>query len=316
MPTSSPLLAAVDLGSNAFRMVIGHGMPSSDGHRFYEIETLREPVRLAEGLLHNNELDREAIIRGLRALDKFGTRLRGFQARQVRAVATNTVRVAVNADAFMSEARARLGFPIEVISGQEEARLVYAGIAHAHDGAEVERLVVDIGGGSTELIVGRGNTPYALESLPIGSGAFSKHYFPDGRISSASFQEAEWHAAREFEKVATVFRKHYWQQAIGSSGTARILAKVLKTCGLNDKGANGITYAGLLRLAVTMMDAGRVDRLKLLGIDESRLVALPGGLAIMLAAFKSLAITQMETSRPALRLGLLHSLMYPQSAVA
>ncbi|SCK26019.1 exopolyphosphatase / guanosine-5'-triphosphate,3'-diphosphate pyrophosphatase [Vogesella sp. LIG4] len=315
MPAPASLLAAVDLGSNAFRMVIGHGMPSAHGHHFYELETLREPVRLAEGLQHNNELDKHAMIRGLRALDKFGSRLRGFQAGQVRAVATNTVRIAVNADVFLAEARERLGFPIEVISGQEEARLVYAGIAHAHADVADERLVVDIGGGSTELIVGRGATPFALESLPIGSGTFSKRYFPDGRISSQAFQEAEWHAASEFEKVAAVFRQHRWQQAIGSSGTARVLAKVLRTCGLNDKGAGAISYSGLLRLTVQLLDAGRIDRLKLPGIEESRLATLPGGVAIMLAAFKSLAITQMETSRPALRLGLLHSL-HCQSAVA
>lgn len=316
MSVPSCLLAAVDLGSNAFRMVIGHIMPSAHGHRFYEIETMREPVRLAEGLQLNNELDRSAMLRGFRALDKFGSRLRGFQAGQVRAVATNTVRIAVNADAFLAEARVRLGFPIEVISGQEEARLVYAGIAHAHSDGADERLVVDIGGGSTELIVGRGGTPFAQESLPIGSDTFSKRCFPNGLLRSESLQEAEWHASNEFEKVASVFRQHRWQQAIGSSGTARTLAKVLKTCGLNDKGAGAISYLGLRRLTVLMVEVGRLDHLKLLGIEENRLAALPGGVAIMLAAFKSLAITQMEISRPALRLGLMHSLLNRQAGVA
>lgn len=307
--SNSSLFAAIDLGSNAFRMMIGQQETGRIGQRIQEVETLREPVRLAEGL-QGNALDRQALQRGWQALERFGERLQGFEAGRVRAVATNTVRVAANGAEFLAEAEQRLGFPIDVISGHEEARLVYAGVAHALPDPDCTRLVVDIGGGSTELIIGRGDQPLLMESLPIGSGVFSKRFFPDGRIGSRALQEAEWAAAQEIERVAQPYREFGWEQAIGSSGTARMLAKVLKANGLNDGGRSGISYQGLLRLSLSLLEAGRIDRLGLPGIQAQRSTSLPGGVAVMLAVFKTLGIVEMMPSEPALRLGVLHGLIH------
>jgi exopolyphosphatase/guanosine-5'-triphosphate,3'-diphosphate pyrophosphatase len=304
----APLFAVIDLGSNAFRMMIGKPDILDARRGIQEVETLREQVRLAEGL-HGNALDDYALRRGWKALERFGERLRGFDPGRVRAVATNTVRVAANSAEFLTEAQQRLGFQIDVISGHEEARLVYAGVAHAQPDADKTRLVVDIGGGSTELIVGQGDRPLLIESLPIGSGVFSKQYFPAGRIDSQAMQQAERAASRAIEQVAHRYHEHAWQQAIGSSGTARMLAKVLRAGALNDKGQTGITYKGLLRLSLRLLEAGRLDQLTLPGLDTQRSSTLPGGVAVMLAVFKTLGIETMTPSGPALRLGVLHHLM-------
>jgi exopolyphosphatase/guanosine-5'-triphosphate,3'-diphosphate pyrophosphatase len=313
MNTDPTLFAAIDLGSNAFRMMIGQQDAAGALRQIQPVETLREPVRLSEGL-RGEALDDGALQRGWQALERFGKRLRGFDATQVRAVATNTVRVAENAAEFLVEAEQRLGFPIEVISGHEEARLVYAGVAHTMPDRDTTRLVVDIGGGSTELIIGCGDRPMLMESLPIGSGVYSKRYFADGRIDSRALQLAERAAFQEIDKVALRYHELGWQQAIGSSGTARMLAKVLKAGELNDKGRGGITYQGLLRLSLCLLEAGRVDRLALPGLAEQRAGTLPGGLAVMLAVFKSLGLDEMTPSEPALRLGVLHGLIHSSPA--
>lgn len=289
-------------------MMLGKQEIKDANPRIREVETLRVPVRLAEGL-QGNALNAPALQRGWQALEQFGERLRGFEAHRVRAVATNTVRVAENAAEFLAEAEQRLGFRIDVISGHEEARLVYAGVAHTLPDADSTRLVVDIGGGSTELIIGCGERPLLMESLPIGSGVFSKWYFADGRIDSLALQQAERAATQEIEKVAHRYRELGWQQAIGSSGTARMLAKVLKASSLNEGGRSGITYQGLLRLSLRLLEAGRIDRLNLPGLQTHRSSTLPGGVAVMLAVFKTLGIDDMMPSEPALRLGVLHSLI-------
>jgi len=312
MASPSPLFAAVDLGSNAFRMMIVQQVVQDKKRVIQKVETLREPVRLSEGL-QGMALDTPALERGWRALERFGKRLRGFEAGRVRAVATNTVRVAQNAAEFLAEAEQRLGFRIDVISGHEEARLVYAGIAHTMPDPNMSRLVVDIGGGSTELIVGCGDRPLLMESVPIGSGVFSKRYFADGCISSRALQLAEMAASDEIDKVAHRYREHAWQQVIGSSGTARMLAKVLKANGLNDGARSSITYQGLLRLSIRMLEAGRIEQLKLSGLQAERSSTLPGGVAVMLAAFKVLGIDEMMASEPGLRLGVLHSLMHEEA---
>ncbi|MCY1275243.1 Guanosine-5'-triphosphate,3'-diphosphate pyrophosphatase [compost metagenome] len=308
MKGSASLFAAVDLGSNAFRMTIGQQVLCNQRLIIQKVKTLREPVRLAEGL-QDDALDMRALERGWLALERFGKRLRGFEEGRVRAVATSAVRQARNASVFLAGAEARLGFPIAILSGQEEARLVYSGIAHTMPCEVTTRLVVDIGGGSTELIVGRGRQPIFSESLAVGSGTFGKRYFPGGRVDSRSLQMAEQGAAIQFSRVARYVRRHGWHAAIGSSGTARMLARVLKANGLNDGGRDGITYAGLLRLSLKLLEAGQVKRLKLGGLQEHRLGMLPGGLAIMLAAFKVFGIEDMTPSEPGLRFGLLHSLM-------
>lgn len=308
MKEDAPLFAAIDLGSNAFRMMIGQSVRSRKGFMIQEVKTLREPVRLAEGF-DGGALDAMALDRGWQALARFGKKLRGFEAGKVRAVATSAVREADNAQLFLDSAERHLGFRIDVISGHEEARLVYAGVAHSLPSAQDLRLVVDIGGGSTELILGQGAQPLLTESIAIGSGTLGARYFPDGRIAPGALQEAERVAILQFEKVARRYRAQGWQQTIGSSGTARMLAKVLKANRLNDLGQDGITYGGLLRLSLLLLKVKNVQQLKLAGLQPHRQSILPGGLVLMLAAFKVFGISQMAPSEPGLRLGVLHGLM-------
>ncbi|CAI8891700.1 MULTISPECIES: Ppx/GppA family phosphatase [Pseudomonas] len=308
MKEDASLFAAIDLGSNAFRMMIGQSVRSRKGFMIQEVKTLREPVRLAEGF-DGGALDAMALDRGWQALARFGKKLRGFEAGKVRAVATSAVREADNAQLFLDSAERHLGFRIDVISGHEEARLVYAGVAHSLPSAQDLRLVVDIGGGSTELILGQGAQPLLTESIAIGSGTLGARYFPDGRIAPGALQEAERVAILQFEKVARRYRAQGWQQTIGSSGTARMLAKVLKANRLNDLGQDGITYGGLLRLSLLLLKVKNVQQLKLAGLQPHRQSILPGGLVLMLAAFKVFGISQMAPSEPGLRLGVLHGLM-------
>ncbi|MGS0545470.1 Ppx/GppA family phosphatase [Pseudomonas sp. Y5-11] len=308
MKEDASLFAAIDLGSNAFRLMIGQSVRSRKGLMIQEVKTLREPVRLAEGF-DGGALDEMALDRGWQALARFGKKLRGFEAGKVRAVATSAVREADNAQLFLHSAERHLGFRIDVISGHEEAQLVYAGVAHSLPGAEDMRLVVDIGGGSTELILGQGTQPLLTESIAIGSGTLGARYFPDGRIAPGALQEAKRVAILHFEKVARRYRAQGWQQTIGSSGTARMLAKVLKANRLNDFGQDGITYGGLLRLSLLLLKVKNVQQLKLAGLQPHRQSILPGGLVLMLAAFKAFGISQMAPSEPGLRLGVLHGLM-------
>ncbi|WP_353741185.1 Ppx/GppA family phosphatase [Pseudomonas fluorescens] len=303
----APLFAAIDLGSNAFRLMIGQSVRRNQQMVIQEVKTLREPVRLAEGL-QGGALDELALDRGWQALARFGKKLRGFEAGRVRAVATSAVREADNAPLFLASAERHLGFRIDVISGHEEAQLVYAGVAHTLP-AQTTRLVVDIGGGSTEMIIGRGNQLLVTESIAIGSGTFGARYFHGGRIVAEALLEAEREATVQFERIARRYRAMGWQQAVGSSGTARMLAKVLKANGLNDDGQSGITYGGLLRLSLRLLEVKHVKHLKLAGLPTHRLSILPGGLVVMLAAFKVFGITQMIASEPGLRFGVLHGLM-------
>jgi exopolyphosphatase/guanosine-5'-triphosphate,3'-diphosphate pyrophosphatase len=303
----APLFAAIDLGSNAFRLMIGQSVRRNQQMVIQQVKTLREPVRLAEGL-QGGALDELALDRGWQALARFGKKLRGFEAGRVRAVATSAVREADNAPLFLASAERHLGFRIDVISGHEEAQLVYAGVAHTLP-AQTTRLVVDIGGGSTEMIIGRGDQLLVTESIAIGSGTFGAHYFHGGRIVAEALLEAERAATVQFERIARRYRTMGWQQAIGSSGTARMLAKVLKANGLNDDDQSGITYGGLLRLSLRLLEVKHVKHLKLAGLPTHRLSILPGGLVVMLAAFKVFGITHMIASEPGLRFGVLHGLM-------
>ena len=308
MKGDASLFAAIDLGSNAFRMMIGQPVKRNQKWMIHEVKTLREPVRLSEGF-QGGALDEMALDRGWQALSRFGKKLRGFEPGRVRAVATSAVREADNAQLFLASAERHLGFRIDVISGYEEAHLVYAGVAHSIPSPQSMRLVVDIGGGSTELILGQGTQPLLTESIAIGSGTFGARYFSGGCITAPALLEAERVATLQFEKVARRYRALGWQQAIGSSGTARMLAKVLKANGMNDEGESGITYSGLLRLSLRMLEVGHVKQLKLAGLQNHRLSTLPGGLVVMLAAFKVFGISQMTPSEGGLRFGVLHDLM-------
>jgi exopolyphosphatase/guanosine-5'-triphosphate,3'-diphosphate pyrophosphatase len=313
----SKLIASVDLGSNSFRMVIAQIVETQSGVQLRQLDTLRESVKLAAGLNADKFLDTESMTRGLAAIRRFGERLRFFSPMQVRAVATNTLRVARNADLFIKQAQQALGFPIEVIAGREEARLVYVGAAHGAPACIDHRLVIDIGGGSTEFIVGKGYEPQLMESLYIGCVSHSQKFFAKGAVDQFSFKQAELAASQEIEILAKAYRKKGWGQAIGSSGTARAIAELIALNGFDgsphdlpgrDLGGM-ITLDGLEKLKKHLMDAEYVQNCHLIGLKSDRRFVLPGGLAIMIAAFRDLRIERMELVEAALRMGVLYDFL-------
>jgi exopolyphosphatase/guanosine-5'-triphosphate,3'-diphosphate pyrophosphatase len=295
-------LAAVDLGSNSFHLQVARVV----GDQIYPLDALREPVRLGGGLTRDKRLDENSQQRALECLMRFGERLRGFDPHAVRAVGTNTLRVAKNAAAFLKQARAALGFSIEVVAGREEARLIYLGVSHGLPVSPDRRLVIDIGGGSTEFIIGRGFKPLRLASLYMGCVSYSLKYFPDGKITKSGFRQAELAARGELQPMALKFARGQWQHAIASSGTARALAEILR---LNGYANNGITYDGLDRLRASMLKAGAVERFDFEGLRGDRAPVLPGGLAIMAAVLAALDIEALEVTNGAMRQGILYDLL-------
>jgi len=295
-----PVLAAVDLGSNSFRLQVA----KVEGEQLYMLDGLREPVRLAAGLTADNYLDEASQQRALAALGRFAERLRDLPPEAVRVVGTNSLRVAVNAAQFIAQAEQVLGFPIEVIAGREEARLIYMGVAHGLPQSDDQLLVMDIGGGSTEFIIGHGLLPLKLESLYMGCVSYSSRYFPDGKITRHNLAQAELAARCELQSIVADY-KGQWQKAIGSSGTAKAIAEILELNGYN---RSGITRDGLDALRAHLLKVGDVQKLSLLGLRADRLPALAGGFAIMYAAFDESGITEMQVGLSALREGVLYDL--------
>ncbi len=293
-----PTIAAVDLGSNSFRLQVGRVVDD----QIYPLDSLREPVRLAAGLTADKHLDDAAQARAIECLKRFGERLRGLPPGAVRAVGTNTLRVAKNAREFMPRFEAALGFPIEVVAGREEARLIYLGVAHSLPATPEKRLVVDIGGGSTEFIIGAGNQPHKLESLYMGCVSYSLSYFPDGRISKSNMKQAELAARIEVETIRKQFSRKHWQQAVGSSGTARAIGDILEANGWS---ASGVTIEGMERLRGALLKAGDAAKVALPGLREDRIAVLPGGYAIMSAIFSELDVEHMALANGAMRQGIL-----------
>jgi exopolyphosphatase/guanosine-5'-triphosphate,3'-diphosphate pyrophosphatase len=304
------LLAAVDLGSNSFRLSIGRVVQQDNIAHIYAVDRLKESVRLAAGLGPDNRLDNASIERALTILRRYGERLKGFDPDRVRAVATSTFRVARNVDEILPRAEEALGFPIEVISGQEEARLIFSGVANELPPSDNKRLVIDIGGGSTEVIIGKSFEPMQLSSLLMGCVSYTQKYFPDGIVSGERMDKAVLAARREFEGVAKRFRKMGWQEAYGSSGTAKGLFAVLTDSHMSRQ---GITLDGLEKLRRKLVDDRQVIVEELPGLKESRAAVLPGGLAIMLAAFYELGIETMMQGEGALRVGVLYDLLGRES---
>ena len=296
------LLAAVDLGSNSFHLQVCRVTSG----QIYPLDSLREVVRLGAGLTSEKRIDRATQARALEALQRIGERLRGLPRSAVRAVGTNTLRVAKNAPQFLREARAALGFPIEVIAGREEARLIYLGVAHSMPPSAQNRLVVDIGGGSTEFIIGKGLDPLLTESLYMGCVSYSLAYFPDGKIEKSRFKKAELAARQELAGMAGAYRSAGWQEAVGSSGTARALESMLRENGFAEE---GITHEGLERLKSLLLKHERADPDRIAGLRKDRAPVIPGGLSIMLAAFAELGIERMAVSDGALRHGVLYDLL-------
>jgi exopolyphosphatase/guanosine-5'-triphosphate,3'-diphosphate pyrophosphatase len=293
-------LAAIDMGSNSFRLELGSLVQG----RYKRADYLKETVRLGAGLDANGMLTEDAAQRGLACLRRFAARLAGFEPAQVRAVATQTLREARNRNAFLLRAQEALGFPIEVISGREEARLIYAGVNHLQPQSKGEgtRLVVDIGGRSTELILGQGRTPLVAESFGVGCVSLSLRFFPEGRITREGFRGAQVAAGAELEEALQPFARQHWEQALGSSGTAGAVSQLLAA---NDVSDGRITPAGLRWAIERCLDAGHIDRIALPGLKPERRAVLPGGLAILYTLATHFDIQALRPAKGALRQGVI-----------
>ena len=298
-------VAAVDLGSNSFRLQVGRVVDN----QIYTLDSLKESVRLASGLTADKLLDLSAQRRALEALRRFGERLAGLDSGAVRVVATNTLRVAKNATDFLPQAEEALGFPIEIIAGREEARLIYIGASHSLPMVAHKRLVVDIGGGSTEFIIGKRHDPQLMESLYMGCISYTLRFFPDRKIDKYRLRHAQIAAAKEIELIAHDYQRLGWKEAVGSSGSARAIADVLELNGLNPNGESGITRVGLEKFCALLIKAGSAEALDLPGVKGDRLPVLLGGVAIMSAVFAELNIEKMTYADGALRLGVLYDLL-------
>ena len=300
---SSPeVIAAVDLGSNSFHMVVGelrHGQLTI-------IDRLRETVRLAEGLSISGDLSGAARERALDCLSRFGERLRDMRAGSVRAAGTSTLRRAREDSGFMAKAEGALGHPIEVISGIEEARLIYMGVVHSLPLNDGLRLVLDIGGGSTELILGQGPDPRALESTHLGCVSMTERCFPDGTISRQAFDKARVAARLELRPVKAFFRDTAEIEAIGASGTLRATERVATELGIIE--AHTLTMHAVEELIDRVLEFEAIDKLSLRGLSERRAQVWPGGLAIVAELFSALRIDELRVSDGALREGLLYDL--------
>lgn len=302
LPPESDVLAAVDLGSNSFHMVVArfaHG-------QLTVIDRLREVVRLASGLDSQNRLTEASQAQALDSLRRFGERLRDMQAGRVRVVATNTLRRAKATGHFLQRAARALGHPVEIISGIEEARLIYLGASHTLPGVEGSRLVVDIGGGSTEIIAGRGLEPMVMESLAMGCITLSDSGFAGGRLSRGNFAKTRLLVRLELEPVRSRFRTAEPAQVAGTSGTIRAAAAVLAACG---RAQHGITVADLEFLINTMIDAGRVEALQLPDLPAERADVFHGGVAILVEVMQALSLEKMVVADGALREGLLYDMI-------
>lgn len=296
------LLAAIDLGSNSFRLEIG---VLEHGH-IRRVEYLKETVRQGNGLDADRMLSQEAMQRGWDCLARFSERLSGFGPNFVRAVATQTLREAKNRDEFLSHAEKLLGFPIEVISGREEARLIYSGVVNLLPQSEEKRLVIDIGGRSTEIILGSGFKPQTMESYRVGSVKWSMKYFADGEFSASSFDWAEVAAKAVLDEALSLFPRNSWDIAYGSSGTIGAVADVLQAAGWPEE---TISREGLNWLKEKLIKSGNADSLRLEGVKEDRKPVIGGGLAVLCALFDLMQIDTMHAAQGALRHGVLYDLL-------
>jgi exopolyphosphatase/guanosine-5'-triphosphate,3'-diphosphate pyrophosphatase len=295
-------LAALDLGSNSFHLIVAQ---QNNGH-LQVIDTHKEMVRLAAGLDADNLLKQEVSERALQCLERFGQRLRTLPPGNVRVVGTNTLRRVRDGGAFLNSARARLGHQIDIISGYEEARLIYLGVSHDLEDHHDRRLVVDIGGGSTELILGQQFQPNRMDSLYIGCVSMSTAGFADGHITAKRLEAAELTALQELEPVADHYQPSNWDTAIGASGTILTIAEVVRQKGWS---STGISAESLERLCAQLIKTGEIEKLDLPGLDPERAPVFPGGVAILRAVFNALSIDHMQVSMGALREGLLHDLL-------
>ncbi len=296
------LIAAVDMGSNSFHMVVAryeHG-------QLRVIDRLRDSVRLAAGLKADGSLEAERLQRALDCLARFGQRLSALPEHRVRAVATNSVRRLRFPQEFLDPAETALGHAIEIVSGREEARLIYLGVAHALPDAPGRRLVIDIGGGSTEFIIGQGFDALEKESLQMGCVASTLRFFADGKLTPKRWRQAQTEITVELQQFSTDYRSHGWSETIGSSGTIKAISNIVQAAGWCD---SGISRSALQRLVDTMLSAGSLDNLRLSGLSDERRGVIAGGVSILEASFNALGLQHMQVCDTAMREGLLYDMI-------
>jgi len=284
MLSSSSLYAAIDLGSNSFHMLVVREVAGS----IQTLARIKRKVRLAAGLDQQNLLSAEAMERGWHCLRLFAERLQDIPRAQIRVVATATLRLATNAEDFITQAEQILGCDIQVIAGEEEARLIYHGVAQTTGGPD-SRLVVDIGGGSTELVTGNGAQATTLLSLPMGCVTWLERFFSDRNLAKENFDRAEQAARDELLPVAEQLRQHGWQICVGASGTVQALQEIMVAQGMDEQ----ITLPKLLQLKQRAIQCGKLEELEIEGLTLERALVFPSGLSILLAIFQTLEINAM-----------------------
>lgn len=299
--TDASLLAAIDLGSNSFHMVVARLFQGE----LTTIDIMSEKVQLAAGIGPDKHLSEEAMERGLECLGRFAQRLRDLPRSAIKVVGTNALREAANRDVFAEQAEKVLNVPLEIIAGREEARLIYLGVSHTLAEAAGARLVVDIGGGSTECIIGEFFEPIELESLHMGCVSYTQRFFNDGQLSERNFRQAEHAAMRELLAIKAQYQARSWNSCVGSSGTIKAIRNASQACGFSDE---LITRDALAQLKETMLNANSIDEMQIPSVKPERAAVLPAGLAILSALFDSFNIEEMAYSDGALREGLLYDM--------
>ncbi|WP_348653977.1 exopolyphosphatase [uncultured Psychrobacter sp.] len=297
------LMAAIDIGSNSFHLAIGR----LDHGEVRKVVSMSEKVQLAAGLDEHNILSAEAVRRGLDCLSRFTARLDSVSPERVRIVATNALRQAKNADDFIARANEILPNPIEIIAGREEARLIHLGVSHTNASSD-KRLVIDIGGGSTEFIIGTGFEPLLTESLQMGCVAFTKKFFADGQITDKAFTTAIAAARKEVLAISGQYQKAGWTSVIGSSGTIKAVRNVLVSKGWANE-QECITYKGVKKLEKLLISIGDVKDIELEGVKEHRKAVFPAGVAVLRALMKVLGIETLAYSDGALREGVMYDML-------
>lgn len=293
-------VVAIDLGSNSFHLIIARIVNGS----LQVLSRLKQRVHLADGLDNNNILSQEAMDRGLNCLAMFGERLQGYPQENVRIVATHTLRIATNSQQFLEQAAKVIPYPIEIISGQEEARLIYLGVAHTQPEKD-RRLIIDIGGGSTELVIGEGFETILTESRRMGCVSFTQLFFPDHEINRKRFAQAQLAAEQRLEKISWQYQHQGWQVAYGASGTIKSIHNVLKEMGKKD---GAITQERLQLVVDKVLKFKNFKSIDLPGLTEDRKDVFVAGLAILCGLFSSLKINELRLSFGALREGVLYEM--------
>ncbi len=297
----SSVIAAVDLGSNSFHMVV-----AQDQHgQLKIIDRMREMVRLGAGLNSSGKLSKESKERAIECLQRFGQRLREMHADSVRVVGTNTLRVAKNSVEFIQCAEEALGHPIQIISGVEEARLIYQGTIHSITGPEGKWLVVDIGGGSTEVIIGKRGNPLLMESVQMGCVVISEKYFASGELDKKKFKKALVEAKLQVQPIISKVKKLGWKHVVGTAGTIRTISELMREFELSER---GITYKGINALIEKLQQAGHMDKVNFEALSKERKPVFAGGIIVLKAIFEELGIKKMMISDGGLREGLLFDL--------